>query len=73
MAPPDSPKLLPPNLPISGTKIKRVITRWIGLLIIEDDGCSLAFAKVTNPNIIKGVDKSPYISHPPNESDGISG
>ena len=45
--------MLPPNLGTSGTKIKRVIDRWIALLVMEDGGCSLTFAKGDNPNIIK--------------------
>ena len=27
--------------------IKRVISRWVALLIMEDDGCTLTFANVT--------------------------
>ena len=30
------------------------MAQWIALLTLEDGGCSLTFAKVTNPNIIKG-------------------
>ena len=33
------PKLLPHDLPTSGTKIKRVMARWITLLIKDDGGC----------------------------------
>ena len=51
------------------TKLKCVIDRWIALLIMEGDGCSLTFAKATNPYIIKAVAKSPTITHPSNQSD----
>jgi hypothetical protein len=47
------------------TKLKRVIAWWIALLIMEDGGCRLIFAKVTNPNIIKAAGKSSRITHPP--------
>ena len=40
-------KLPPLNLPTSFTKIEHVIAWWIQLLIMEDDGCTLTFAKVT--------------------------
>ena len=30
---------------------------------MKDDGCSLTFTKVTNPNFIKAVAKSPCITH----------
>ena len=46
-------------------KIKTVIARWISLLLIEADGCSIIFVKATNPSIIKVVIKSPCITHPP--------
>ena len=36
-----------------GHEIKRVIARCIALPIMENDGCSLISAHVTNPNIIK--------------------
>ena len=52
----------PPNLPTSGTKIKSVITWCIALLVMEEGGCSLTFAKLTNPNIMKVATKSPYNS-----------
>ena len=58
--------MTPPNLSISGTKIKRVKARWIALRIMEDGGCSLIHVKVTNPNIIKVAAKSPCITHPLN-------
>ena len=51
------------ELPTSRTKIKRVIARWIALLIMEDGWCSLTFAKVTKPSIIKAAAKSPYLTH----------
>ena len=35
-------------MPTSPTKIKRVIVWWITLIIMEDGGCTLIFAKVTN-------------------------
>jgi hypothetical protein len=38
---------------------------------MEDDGRSLIFAKVTNPNIIKVVAKSLCIIDPPNYSNCI--
>ena len=66
MSPPNLPKLPPPNLSTSGTKIKCVIAQWIALLIMEDGGCSLIFAKVTDPNIINAVAKSPCITYSPN-------
>ena len=59
----------PPNMATSATRFKHVIARWRGLLIMEDGGCGLTFAKVTNPDIIKATAKSPCITHPPNESD----
>ena len=52
--------------PTSGTQVKRAIPRWIELLIMENRGCSLTFTKVTNPNIIKAMAKTLYITHPPN-------
>ena len=45
--------MAPSNLPTSSTKIKRVIAQWMALCIMEDGGCILTFAKVTNVNIIK--------------------
>ena len=33
---------------------------------MKDGGCSLTFAKVTNPNIIKVIAKSSCITNPPN-------
>jgi hypothetical protein len=55
--------MLPPKLPTSRTKIKHDNARWITLLIMEDVGCNLTFAKVmTNTNIIKAVAKSPCIT-----------
>ena len=65
MLPPNLSKLLSPNLPTLGTKIKSVIAQWIAL-IMKDDGCSLIFAKVTNINFIKTVAKLPCIIHVPN-------
>ena len=62
MSPSNVSKLLPPNVPTSGTKIKRVIAWWIALLVMEDGGCSLTFAQVTNPNITKVVAKSRCIN-----------
>ena len=35
---------------------------------LEDSGCSLIFAKVTNPNIVKAATKSSCITHAPNYS-----
>ena len=58
----------PPDLPSSGTRIKRVITRWITLLIMEDAECSLTFVKVANQNIIMAAAKPPCFTHPPNLS-----
>jgi hypothetical protein len=66
MLPPDLSKLPPPNLHTSGTKIKHAIAWWIALLIMEDGGCSLTFAEVTNPNIIIVATKSTCIIHTPN-------
>jgi hypothetical protein len=37
---------------------------WATLLIMKDGGCSLTFAKVTNPNVINAVAKSPCIYSP---------
>lgn len=56
----------PPKLPTSPTKIKCVIAWWITFLTMEDGGCSLMSAKVTNLNIIKAATKSTHIIHPPN-------
>ena len=58
--------ILPPNFPTLGIEIKDVITWWIALLIMKNDGCSLTFVTVTNPSIIKMEAKSPCITHPPN-------
>ena len=58
--------MLSPNLATLGTRIKHVITRWIAFLNMNDGGCSLIYVKVTNPNFIKEVAKSPCITHPPN-------
>ena len=66
MVPPSLPKLSPPNLPSSPTKIKHVRAQWVALLTMEDGGCSLISAKATNPNIIKVVAKLACITHPPN-------
>ena len=66
MLPLDLTKLQPPTLPTSGTKIKHVIARWIVLLIMNDGGCSLIFAKVINPNTINATTKSSCITHPMN-------
>jgi hypothetical protein len=33
---------------------------------MEDGGCSLTFAEVTNPNIIKAATKILCTTHPPN-------
>jgi hypothetical protein len=54
MPPPKLSKLLPPYL---STKIKRVIFPLVELLIMEEDGCSLIFSKVSNPNFMKVVGK----------------
>ena len=35
------------------TKVKCVTTQWIALLIMKDGGCTLMFAKVIDPTIIK--------------------
>ena len=40
--------MAPPNFPTSGTKMKRVITQQVALLIMKNGGCTLTFAKVTN-------------------------
>ena len=66
MPPHGLPKLLPPNLPTSHTQIKRVIAQWIALPIMEDVGCSLTPAKMTNPNIVKATAKSPCLTCPMN-------
>jgi len=68
MLPPNLSKLLSPNLSTLGIKIKSVIAQWIAPLIMEDDGCSLIFAKVTNINIIKAGDKVACSPHLPNQS-----
>ena len=54
-----------PDFPTLGTKFKLVIVRSIALLVMEDDGCSLIVAKVTNPNVIKVVclNHNVFITH----------
>ena len=63
---PNLPKLPPPNFPSFGTRIKRVVVGWITLLIMEEGGCSLTFAKFTNPKIVNAAAKSSCITHPLN-------
>ena len=63
MPPPNLVKFLRPNMSTLPTKMKRVIAWWIALLIVKDGGCSLIFAKVTNPNIVKVVVKPTCITH----------
>ena len=46
--------------------------QWLALLIVEDGGCTLIFAKVTNPNIIKVSTKAMCINRPPNQGTYIS-
>ena len=46
--------------------IKRVITGWITLLVMEDGEFSLIFVQVINPIIIKVAAKSSYVTHPLN-------
>ena len=58
--------MVPSKLSTLLTKIKRVIAWWIALLVMEDGGCNLIFAKVTNPNIIKVAAESIRITHPLN-------
>ena len=57
----------PPNLPT--TKIEHVIAWWITLLVMDDGGCSMTFAKATNPNVIKAAATSSCITRPLNLSD----
>ena len=65
------PKLPLPNLVISGTKLSmlHVIAHQIALLIMEDGGCNLTIAKVTNPNFIKAMAKLSCFTHSQNQND----
>ena len=68
MSPPYLPKLPPSNLANSPTKIKNVGDQWVTLLIMEDDECSLIYAKMTNSNIIKVATKlTCTTTHPLNQ------
>ena len=66
------PNCCPSNLPTLPTNVKHVVAQWIAILIMEDGGCSLIFAQVTNPNTIKVMAKSPCITHASNLSDCIT-
>ena len=55
----------PPNFPNSPTKIKHVRAQLVALLIMEDVGCTLMYANVANPNIIKVATKPTFMSHSP--------
>jgi hypothetical protein len=56
--------MLPPNLPNLPTKIKYVRAQLVALLIMEDDECSLIYAKMNTPNIFKMENKLTYVTYP---------